>query len=57
MQIISDRTITGEPVCLDDTHFKDCTLRSCVLSYSGGDVIFERTLVTQCRHEFTVLPA
>lgn len=50
MEVISDRTFIRESVHIDDTHFINCTLKGCRLHYSGGPVIFERTLITGCSH-------
>ena len=52
MRIISDATLTSECLRIDDTHFINCTLVDCILEYSGGDVIFDRTVMRGCRHVF-----
>ncbi|MGI4829427.1 MAG: hypothetical protein ACRYFU_14715 [Janthinobacterium lividum] len=52
MEIIVDATFTGESLTLDGKHFIGCTLVNCLLSYSGQDVIFERTAIKGCRHVF-----
>jgi hypothetical protein len=52
VQTVNRLTIQGESVEIDSKHFVDCTLVDCVLEYSGGDVIFERTEMRGCRHVF-----
>ena len=52
MRIIRGLRIEGELVEIDGTHFIDCVLCECILEYGGGDVILERTLITQCHHVF-----
>ena len=52
MEIIEGQTFVGESLVLDDKHFSDCKLISCILEYHGGDVVFERTHISACRHVF-----
>lgn len=52
MDIVSNLIIQNESVDLDGKHFIDCTLLNCILEYSGGDIIFERTRIRGCRHVF-----
>ena len=49
MQTVSQVTFQDETVCLDDTHFIDCTLLRCVLQYSGRELMLERTELRGCR--------
>ncbi len=52
MEIILGLTIENESIRIDGKHFIDCTLVDCILEYSGGDVMFERTHMRGCRHVF-----
>jgi hypothetical protein len=52
METLSKQHIVGECLSIDDKHFTDCTLTDCMLEYSGGDVVFERTTLKGCRHIF-----
>lgn len=52
MRQISGTDFFNEVVLLDDTHFSDCTLTDCTLSYAGGEVILERTSFHGCRMLF-----
>ncbi len=52
MDVITDRTIEDEYVVLDNKTFIDCNLIDCVLEYSGGEVIFERTHISGCSYLF-----
>ncbi len=52
MQVVSGVTIEGESFELDGKHFIDCTLLNCILEYSGGEVVLERTHIRGCRHVF-----
>ena len=49
MQHISNAVFQNETVCLDDKHFCDCVLQSCVLEYSGQALMIERTSFIGCR--------
>ena len=52
MEVVSGLTIRDEAFALDGKHIIDCTLVNCVLEYSGGEVVLERTQLRGCRHVF-----
>lgn len=52
MEVVSGKTIEGVAFELDGKHIIDCTLVNCVLEYSGGEVVLERTHLRSCRHVF-----
>ena len=52
MRVLQDLILRNEMVTLDDTHFIACTFIDCILQYSGGDVIFDRTEMRSCQHVF-----
>ena len=52
LEVVSGLTIEGEAFALDGKHIIDCTLVNCVLEYSGGEVVLERTQLRGCRHVF-----
>lgn len=52
MQVIACCTIVDELVSLDGKHFVNCTLRGCTLSYDGGVVILEQTMLSGCDYLF-----
>ena len=37
---------------MDGKSFVDCILHDCVLEYSGGSLVLERTQLTGCRYVF-----
>lgn len=49
MILVVGITFENAIVALDGRHFLDCSLRGCVLEYSGGDLTLERTEVQNCR--------
>ena len=52
MEVIQDQLIEDQAVIIDKKEFRDCTLVRCVLEYSGGSVIFERTKFQNCTYVF-----
>ena len=52
METIRNRTIRGESVLVDGKIFIDCELVDCLLEYSGGPIVFERTNLSGCRYVF-----
>ena len=48
MELVSNRTFHEETVLLDGKHFVNCNLEACELTYGGGAVSFERTLISGC---------
>ena len=52
MEIITGQNFSEANLCIDNKHFINCHLVDCILEYSGGDVIFERTNLRGCRHVF-----
>ena len=49
MQTVSHLTIENEIVCLDNKHFAHFVLLSCVLEYSGQELLIEHTEFLGCR--------
>lgn len=52
MRQISGADLENEVVHLDNTHFADCTLTGCTLTYTGGKIVLERTAFRGCRMLF-----
>lgn len=52
MEIVKGGYFEGELVELDGRHFIDCTFTDCILKYSGGDVRFDTSTMSACRHVF-----
>ena len=52
MELIRDQTFNAESVELDGKHFILCTFTDCILEYHGGDLVFDRTEMSRCRHVF-----
>jgi hypothetical protein len=49
---IFSQVIENETIEIDGKRFVDCVLSNCVLEYSGGPVIFDRTRMRGCRYVF-----
>ncbi len=52
LELIQDREIRGQSMTIDDRRFVRCTLIDCLLEYSGGPVVFDRTNLQGCRYVF-----
>ena len=52
MELVRGRTITGETITVDEKQFIDCWMVDCILHYSGGSVVFERTYLQGCQYVF-----
>ncbi|HVG27770.1 MAG TPA: hypothetical protein VM865_09205 [Acidobacteriaceae bacterium] len=52
MELIEGRALSQEQFSIDDKHFRDCTLTGCVLEYSGGPYVLERTRLKGCSYVF-----
>ena len=52
MEQIQGQIIKGQTVTIDEKEFRDCVLERCVLEYSGGSVVFERTKLQSCTYVF-----
>ena len=52
MQRIQQRVFEGEVLEMDDKHFIECTLTNCILRYSGGELVLEKTLLRGCNSVF-----
>jgi len=50
--MITGQKLENQHLEIDNKTFKDCVLVGCTLEYSGGDVAFLRTKVTECRYVF-----
>jgi hypothetical protein len=49
MQLIEDKTTSGETVALDGKHFVNCRYKNCKLLYDGGDCTWTDTTFEQCQ--------
>jgi len=52
LELVANRTLVGQIVSIDETHFKNCRLLDCTLEYSGGPLVFEETELRGCRYVF-----
>ncbi len=56
METIQNQTIESESFAIDDICFINCTIINCILEYSGGPVMFNRTRLQRCRYVFSAAP-
>jgi hypothetical protein len=52
MTTVRDEVFSDVDVQIDDKSFEGCTLERCTLRYSGGPVIFQRTIFKSCKYVF-----
>ena len=52
MDTIQSQVIRNECIAVDDKAFVDCELIDCLIEYSGGSIVFERTVLSGCRFVF-----
>ena len=53
LELVANRTLVGQTVLIDETHFRNCKILECTLQYSGGPLIFEETELRGCRYVFS----
>ncbi len=52
MKIYKNRTITKEPIVLEEVCLIDCTLTDCDVFYSGGDAEYQNLKLDNTRFHF-----
>jgi hypothetical protein len=52
MTKVENQLIEGQSLSIDDVAFINCTLKDCVLEYSGGSFMLVDTEIKGCRYIF-----
>jgi hypothetical protein len=53
MEIITNKTFTGQTVVMDDKNYIGCTFVKCHIVYAGGDFSWVNSQFEECSTSFT----